>query len=69
VAETLGFCREVAGFTMGVASRQGRGSDGCVGFMWSWLFVGEVEAVPSNGMVKGVLQVLRLGSAMAMCSA
>jgi hypothetical protein len=54
---------------MGVAGQQGRGSGGCVGFVWSWLVVGEVEAVPGDGVVEGILQVLQLGSAMATCSA
>jgi hypothetical protein len=54
---------------VGVAGRRGRGSGGCVGFVRSWLVVGEVEVVPGDGMVEGVLQVLRLSLAMATCSA
>jgi hypothetical protein len=55
---------------VGVARQRERGSGGCVGFMWSRLIVGEAEAVPGDGVVEGVLQVLWLGSATAAtCSA
>jgi hypothetical protein len=64
-AETLGFCREIEGLITGVAGRRGRGSGGCMGFVWSWFIVGEAEVAPGNGVVEGVLQVLRLSSAMA----
>jgi hypothetical protein len=50
---------------VGVAGRRRRGSGGCAGFAWSRLIVGEAEAVPGDGVVDGVLRVLRLGSAMA----
>jgi hypothetical protein len=69
VAEILGFRREVAGLTVGVAGWRGRGSSGCEGFGWSRLVVDEAEAVPGDGVVEGVLRVLRLGSVMATCSA
>jgi hypothetical protein len=60
---------EVAGLTVGIAGRQRRGSSSCEGFAWLRLVVGEAEAVPGDGVVEGVLRVLQLGSAMAMCSA
>jgi hypothetical protein len=69
VPETLGFRREIAGLTMGIAGWQRRVGDGCEGFWWSRLIVGEAGAVPGDGVIEGVLQALRLGSAMATCSA
>jgi hypothetical protein len=45
------------------------GGGGYEGFAWSRPIVGEADAVPGDGVVEGVLRVLRLGSAMATCSA
>jgi hypothetical protein len=47
-----------------LVGREG-GSGGCVGIVWSWVVVGEAGVAPGDGVVEGVLQVLRLGSAMA----
>jgi hypothetical protein len=68
-AETLGFRREIEGAHRGVAGRRRRGSGGYVGFMWSWVIVGEAGGAPGDGVVERVLQVLRYVSAMATCLA
>jgi hypothetical protein len=67
-AETLGFHRETEGDHRGVAGWRRRGSGGCVGFMWSWVVVGEARGALGDGVVEGVLQVLRpcLGDGYAL---
>jgi hypothetical protein len=45
---------------LGRFSSSERGSGGCGGFAWSSLIVGEAEGASGDGVVEGVLQVLRL---------
>jgi hypothetical protein len=50
---------------VGVAGRWRRGGSGGEVVWWSRLIVREEGVAPGDGVVEGVLQVLRLGSAMA----
>jgi hypothetical protein len=68
VAETLGFCLEIAGLTVASLNGGEGVSGGCEGSRWSRLVVGEAGTVPGDGVLEGVLQALRLGVAMATCS-